>query len=110
MSNTNAEFAETNNHFRHACDIAGIKPTKRQASKFRNGRRGLALKRTNNPEPKTNKKTLRSFYNRYDKKPSTVRCQHCGRFVGKNQDGYGVRYNYDDNLYYDLGSTCKNCS
>lgn len=35
---TNKEFAETNVEFKAACDIAGVKPTKRQASRFRNNR------------------------------------------------------------------------
>jgi hypothetical protein len=33
---TNAEFARTNGQFRAACERAGIEPTRRQASKFRN--------------------------------------------------------------------------
>ncbi|MEK6683791.1 MAG: hypothetical protein AABY46_03945 [Nitrospirota bacterium] len=34
---TNAKFAQDNRHFRVACDLAGIKPTTRQASKYRRG-------------------------------------------------------------------------
>ena len=37
---TNAEFAKTN-RLKYCCEAAGIKPTKRQASKFRM-KRGLA--------------------------------------------------------------------
>lgn len=33
---TNAEFARTNGQFRAACKRAGVEPTRRQASKFRN--------------------------------------------------------------------------
>lgn len=32
---TNASFAATNEEFRNACEQAGIKPTARQASKYR---------------------------------------------------------------------------
>ena len=37
---TNAKFAQTAKGFNDACNMAGIKPTKRQASKYR---RGLGL-------------------------------------------------------------------
>jgi hypothetical protein len=32
---TDREFAEKNGKFREACEAAGVKPTKRQAAKFR---------------------------------------------------------------------------
>lgn len=38
---SNLDFAHTDPLFRKACESAGIKPTKRQASKWRN-KRGLA--------------------------------------------------------------------
>ena len=38
---SNRDYAEKNGAFRHACDEAGVKYTKRQASKFRN-KRGAA--------------------------------------------------------------------
>ena len=38
---TNKQFAESNAEFQAACEKAGIKPTARQASKFRN-RHGAA--------------------------------------------------------------------
>lgn len=41
--NTNAIFAEKNKEFQVACEAAGIAPTKRQASKYRN-KRGLAYR------------------------------------------------------------------
>lgn len=40
---TNRKFAESDELFKKACTDIGIKPTKRQASKFRLGR-GLAFK------------------------------------------------------------------
>lgn len=40
---TNKEYAENDIGFIEYCRNAGIKPTKRQASKFRNGK-GLAYK------------------------------------------------------------------
>lgn len=33
----NKEFASTDQLFRKACDLAGVQPTKRQASKWRRG-------------------------------------------------------------------------
>ena len=39
----NAKFAETNKEFLAACDLVGIKPTTRQASKYRN-KKGKAFK------------------------------------------------------------------
>jgi hypothetical protein len=45
MIETNANFAKTNKTFQTACEIAGVKPTKRQASKYRMGK-GLAIKIT----------------------------------------------------------------
>lgn len=41
---TNKEFAEKDKLFHKACEIAKIKPTHRQASKFRN-KKGLAFMR-----------------------------------------------------------------
>lgn len=41
---TNKEFSEQDKIFNKACEIAGIKSTKRQASKYRNGK-GLAYKK-----------------------------------------------------------------
>lgn len=41
---TNKEFAEQNVIFETACELARTKQTPRQASKFRNERRGLALR------------------------------------------------------------------
>lgn len=41
---TNKEFSEQDKVFNKACNIAGINPTKRQASKYRNGR-GLAYRK-----------------------------------------------------------------
>lgn len=38
---TNKKFAETNEHFQDCCIVAGVDPTTRQASKFRN-KKGLA--------------------------------------------------------------------
>ena len=38
---TNSEFAQKNEYFKKCCKRAGIEPTVRQASKFRN-RKGLA--------------------------------------------------------------------
>jgi hypothetical protein len=40
---TNREFAEKDKEFRNLCENSGVKPTTRQASKFRN-KRGLAYK------------------------------------------------------------------
>lgn len=40
---TNKEFSETNEHFIEACERVDIKPTVRQASKWRN-HKGLAYK------------------------------------------------------------------
>jgi hypothetical protein len=40
---TNKEFAETNKAFQKACENAGVKPTPRQASKYRN-KKGKAWK------------------------------------------------------------------
>ena len=40
---TNAEFAKENATFRKACEAAGVEPTTRQASKYRNGQ-GIAYK------------------------------------------------------------------
>ena len=34
---SNHEYAKTNDKFRAACEAVGIKPTARQASKYRNG-------------------------------------------------------------------------
>ena len=34
---SNAEYAKTNEAFRAACEKAGVDPTPRQASKYRNG-------------------------------------------------------------------------
>jgi hypothetical protein len=34
---SNAQYAQTSEMFRAACDEAGVQPTKRQASKFRRG-------------------------------------------------------------------------
>ena len=33
----NRHFAKSNSHFNKCCEMAGVKPTKRQASKFRSG-------------------------------------------------------------------------
>lgn len=41
--NTHADFAKDNKQFKEACERANVKPTKRQASKFRRGF-GLAYK------------------------------------------------------------------
>jgi hypothetical protein len=41
--NTNKYFAKTDTHFQEACILAEVKPTKRQASKFRNSK-GIAYK------------------------------------------------------------------
>lgn len=38
MNATNRNFAEHDRAFRDACDAAGVKPTRRQASRFRMGR------------------------------------------------------------------------
>jgi hypothetical protein len=35
--NTNRHFAQSNDHFRKACELAGIDPTERQAAKYRRG-------------------------------------------------------------------------
>jgi hypothetical protein len=35
---THREFAEKNKQFRDACEAAGVKPTRRQAQKFRAGK------------------------------------------------------------------------
>jgi hypothetical protein len=40
---TNKQFCETDNQFRKACEVAGIPPTPRQASKWLNSK-GLAYK------------------------------------------------------------------
>lgn len=40
---TNKKFAETNQTFIAACERAGVTPTPRQASKYRNGK-GKAVK------------------------------------------------------------------
>lgn len=40
---TNGRFAQTDGQFQAACMRAGVQPTKRQASKWRN-KRGLAWK------------------------------------------------------------------
>ena len=40
---TNQEFARTDRVFKMACELANIKPTARQASKFRNCK-GTAIK------------------------------------------------------------------
>lgn len=40
---TNAEFARTDGHFQRCCADAGVDPTSRQASKFRN-QKGIAYK------------------------------------------------------------------
>jgi hypothetical protein len=45
MTETNANFAKTNKIFQTACEIAGVKPTKRQASKYRM-KKGLAVRIT----------------------------------------------------------------
>ena len=37
-ANSNRNFAEFNKEFRLACDRAGVKPTKRQAAKWRQAR------------------------------------------------------------------------
>ena len=34
---SNRVFSNTDQHFKNACDAAGVKPTKRQAAKFRKG-------------------------------------------------------------------------
>jgi len=39
----NREFAEKDEQFKKCCELAKVKPTKRQASKFRRGK-GLAYK------------------------------------------------------------------
>jgi hypothetical protein len=39
----NKEFAQKDQAFINACEKAGIKPTKRQASKYRN-KKGIAFK------------------------------------------------------------------
>jgi len=44
FSTTNAHFAKTDKVFQQACESVEIKPTARQASKYRN-KRGLAFKR-----------------------------------------------------------------
>lgn len=41
---TNAKFAKENKAFTKACQTAKLKPTKRQASKYRN-KKGAAFKR-----------------------------------------------------------------
>ena len=38
---TNEQFAKTDEHFQTACEKAGVEPTSRQASKWRNGK-GIA--------------------------------------------------------------------
>lgn len=43
MNESNRQFAESNPRFKNACEKAGVPPTKRQASKFRN-ERGAAWK------------------------------------------------------------------
>jgi hypothetical protein len=40
---TNKEFAKNDDFFNKACEKAGVKPTSRQASKFRLGK-GMAFK------------------------------------------------------------------
>jgi hypothetical protein len=44
---SNRKFAETDTNFQAACEAAGVKPSARQASKYRNGmgaaRRGSLL-------------------------------------------------------------------
>lgn len=49
MLNTNRNFADKDKEFFHACCEAGIPPTKRQASKYRN-KMGKAYKVTKEPE------------------------------------------------------------
>lgn len=44
----NKEFAEKDVNFIRCCEAAGVEPTKRQASKFRNGK-GRAFKSRNIP-------------------------------------------------------------
>ena len=44
---TNKEFAKSNKNFLETCEMANIKPTKRQASKFRR-RMGKAFKEIKN--------------------------------------------------------------
>lgn len=46
---TNKSFAKTDKVFIEACNRAGVQPTTRQASKYRN-RRGLAYKCRPNPK------------------------------------------------------------
>ena len=41
---TNQEFAKSNDLFKKECELAEVKPTKRQAGKFRN-KRGKAFNR-----------------------------------------------------------------
>lgn len=41
MKDTNKKFAQKNTLFKEACNLAGIPPTPRQASKYLNGK-GLA--------------------------------------------------------------------
>jgi len=48
---SNQKFSETNNEFIEACKEANIKPTKRQASEWRN-QKGLAWKRRYTSEGK----------------------------------------------------------
>ncbi len=43
---TNKEYAKTDSLFEKCCELAGIKPTRRQASKFLNGK-GIARKYLN---------------------------------------------------------------
>jgi len=40
---TNQDFSRTDRVFKMACELAGVEPTSRQASKFRN-RKGTAIK------------------------------------------------------------------
>ena len=44
---TNKKFAEKSEEFRAACKLAGLNPTSRQASKYRN-QKGLAYKAAKN--------------------------------------------------------------
>jgi hypothetical protein len=51
----NKKFAETNIEFRKSCELAGITPTARQGSKFRNGK-GTAYRFKKNAIKEINRK------------------------------------------------------
>lgn len=53
---TNKQFADGNILFKKCCDIAGIPPTRREASRFRNGK-GLAFKFKGSAKEKKNEET-----------------------------------------------------